>query len=88
MSKYTPKSTIPGLKAQHVIVTPACRSGRGVEGAIDEALRRIREEYLACINPDTTRQRNSISFSPLSMTTHRGGSVIQQSMKPSSRKLL
>ena len=40
---------VRGLKALHAIITDACRQGRGNEGAIDEALRRIRQEYLACV---------------------------------------
>ena len=49
------ESRIPGIKAKHAIITPGCRSGRGVEGAIDEALHLIREEYLSCINPSTEK---------------------------------
>jgi hypothetical protein len=36
----------PGIKAQEAVISPACRANRGVEGAIDEALRRIKEEYM------------------------------------------
>jgi hypothetical protein len=39
---------VPGVTAKHAIITPVCRTGRGVEGAFDEAVRRLREEYLAC----------------------------------------
>jgi len=41
-----------GITAVHAIITPACRSNRGVEGALEEAVRRVREEYLACQNAD------------------------------------
>lgn len=39
---------IPGLKAVHAIITDECRENRTDEGAINEALRRVREEFLAC----------------------------------------
>lgn len=39
---------IPGIKAVHAIITDTCRENRGDEGAIDEALRRVKEEYMAC----------------------------------------
>lgn len=42
-------SHLPGLKALHAIISDDCRRNRGDEGAIDEALRRVREEYLACV---------------------------------------
>lgn len=42
---------VPGIKAQHAIITDECRAGRGEEGAIDEALARIRAEYLLCVPP-------------------------------------
>lgn len=41
---------IPGTPAKHCIITEACREGRGDHGAIDEALARIRAEYLECVN--------------------------------------
>ena len=37
------------LVASHQIVSDACRSGRGDEGAGDEAVRRLVEEYRACL---------------------------------------
>ena len=43
------ESTIPGMKAQHAIITPACVAMRGREGAIDEALARARKELEACM---------------------------------------
>ncbi len=36
---------IPGLKVQHSIITPACRSGRGELGAWDEAVERAKRAY-------------------------------------------
>lgn len=46
----TPVTTrVPGIAARHAIVTPTCRANRGDEGAVDEALRRLREEALAVI---------------------------------------
>ncbi len=41
-------TTVPGIKAVHAIISDACRTGRGEDGAIEEALRRIRQEYDAC----------------------------------------
>lgn len=38
-------TTIPGHKAVHAIITPDCISARGVDGAIDEALKRLRQAY-------------------------------------------
>ena len=42
-------SSIPGMKAEHAIITDACRENRGDEGAFDEAVRRLREQYIACV---------------------------------------
>lgn len=39
---------IPGVPAKHAIITDTCRTGRGEDGAIDEALKRLRDEYLNC----------------------------------------
>lgn len=36
------------LIASAQYITPECRENRGVEGAIDEALQRIREAYMDC----------------------------------------
>lgn len=41
-------TTIDGSKAQHAIITPNCIVTRGVEGAIDEALKRLRESFMEC----------------------------------------
>lgn len=40
------EAKIPGIKALHAVITDACRQGRGEEGAIDEALARLRDQYL------------------------------------------
>jgi len=40
--------TIPGITAKHAIITPVCRANRTVDGAWEEAVRRLREEYEAC----------------------------------------
>jgi hypothetical protein len=40
---------IDGIKAQHAIITPICIANRGIEGAIDEALRRIRQQFLKSV---------------------------------------
>jgi hypothetical protein len=36
---------IPGVAAKHAIITDECRQNRGDAGAVEEALRRLREEY-------------------------------------------
>ena len=40
---------LPGIKAIHAIITDNCRTLRTDEGAIDEALARIRAEALSCM---------------------------------------
>jgi hypothetical protein len=45
-------TTIPGIKGSHAIITPTCRANRGVYGAWDEAVQRMRAEYLACCQGD------------------------------------
>ena len=40
---------LPGLKAKHAIITPECRQNRGNDGALVEALKRIRDEYFAIV---------------------------------------
>jgi hypothetical protein len=40
---------VPGLKAKHAIITDQCRLNRTDEGAVDEALRRVRQEALECM---------------------------------------
>lgn len=40
---------IPGITAIHAIITPVCRANRGEEGAWEEAVRRLKAEYDACI---------------------------------------
>lgn len=37
---------VPGIAAKHVIITDKCRTNRGTEGAFDEAVSRLRKEYL------------------------------------------
>lgn len=37
------------LTAVHAIITPTCRDNRGDDGAFDEAVRRIREQYHASL---------------------------------------
>lgn len=43
------ESKLPGIKARHAVISDLCRSGKGDEGAIDEALARLRETYLECV---------------------------------------
>lgn len=42
--------TIPGITAKHAIITPACRANRGDDGAFEEAVKRLREEYKTILN--------------------------------------
>lgn len=37
----TPSTKLPGLKSFHAVITPACRRGRGDQGAINETLTRL-----------------------------------------------
>lgn len=39
------ETKIPGIKTKHAIITKVCRKNRGVDGAFDEAVRRLREDY-------------------------------------------
>lgn len=39
------EARIPGQLALHLVVSDACREGRGEQGAIDEAVERLRREY-------------------------------------------
>lgn len=41
------ESKIPGIKAQHVISTPACQKRNGAE--FDEAVERLRRRYFEAI---------------------------------------
>jgi hypothetical protein len=41
-------TTLPGIKAKHAVITPTCRL-RGDEVVIDEALARLRSEFLAIV---------------------------------------
>jgi len=41
-------TNVPGLKAQHAVVTPACIDSKGISGACGEALERLRIEFLSC----------------------------------------
>lgn len=38
------------IKAKHAIISPVCRSNRGDMGAFEEAIERIRQEYLLLKN--------------------------------------
>jgi hypothetical protein len=42
------ETRIQGLAAKHAIVTPTCRQNRTAIGALDEAIERLRQEYIAC----------------------------------------
>lgn len=38
-------TTVPGIKAQHAVISDDCRLNRGNRGAVDEAIARVRVEY-------------------------------------------
>ena len=40
---------LPGICGAHAIITPACVSARGEDGAVEEALVRVRRELEACM---------------------------------------
>jgi hypothetical protein len=42
------ETKIPGLAAKHAIVTPVCRQNKTYIGALDEAVERLRQEYISC----------------------------------------
>ena len=44
------ETILPGLKAQHSIITPECLQNRGRDGAIAEALARARRQLGPCID--------------------------------------
>lgn len=48
---------VKGIKAVHAIISPTCRANRGDEGAIDEALRRIKDEYTRLLLPANAEAR-------------------------------
>lgn len=43
-----PDTKIPGIAAKHCIITPTCVEIRGAAGAFDEAVARLRAEYMTC----------------------------------------
>lgn len=55
---------IPGVKAAHAIITPACRENRGVDAAFEEAVRRLREAYRDALfaNPSNTVKVHLAAF--------------------------
>ena len=42
------KTMIPGIAAQHAIITAECIKTHGFEGAFDEAARRLKLAYIGC----------------------------------------
>ncbi len=44
-----PKTFLPGIKAIQTVITPACRKMRTDEGAAEEAIKRVKEELLLCL---------------------------------------
>lgn len=45
-----PETTIPGIKARHVAVTPSAQKRYGFHEAFEAAVERLRDEYAACLN--------------------------------------
>lgn len=70
---------IPGIKAVHAIISPTCRTNRGIEGAFDEAVRRLREEYLACQG-----EHNKDSNFHVVLTVERKESLVGSTPTPCS----
>ncbi len=46
------ETKIPGIQAQHAVITPLCRLNRTAEGAFEEALRRLKESYDFMLNAE------------------------------------
>ena len=65
--KTTP---VPGLSASCAVITNTCRQGRGDEGAIDEALARIRKVMVDTI-PRWSHDKNATFF--VTFTVDREG---------------
>ena len=42
-------SNVPGINACHAIITPTCRTNKTDMGAFDEAVERLRKEYIVCL---------------------------------------
>ncbi len=54
-------SKLPGIKAMHTIITPNCRKVRGGNAeAFDEAISRLRKEYMQIIH--LREDRGNIHF--------------------------
>jgi hypothetical protein len=43
------QTTIPGIRAKHAVISNTCRETHGNLGALEEAFRRVREEYLGIL---------------------------------------
>ena len=65
-----PETTVPGRKAKHAYITDVCRTNRGDDGAIEEALNRLREEFKACA--DAWKIGDGTEFH-LVLTVHKRG---------------
>ncbi len=48
---------LPGIKAQHAIVTPTCRANKG-SGAMEEAINLLRMEYLGLVSHPANTEAN------------------------------
>ena len=44
------RRTLPGATARHCVITPACIRKHGRQGAIDEALRLVRQSLVECVD--------------------------------------
>ena len=40
---------VPGITAQHAIITPTCRKNKGDQAVIEETLHRMRSELEQCL---------------------------------------
>lgn len=52
------ETVLPGLKVSHQVISPACRANRTPEGALDEAIDRIRTAYVAYVTAPSNLEVN------------------------------
>lgn len=60
-------SRVPGRIGSHHIITPACRRNRGTDGALDEAVARLRRDYRTAVRNwgDRARFRLVLAIEPI-----------------------
>ena len=55
MSDNNMDTTVPGIRASIVHITPECRLNRGEQEAFEAAVEIVKDMYLQCLNPSTSR---------------------------------